>query len=310
MKKNITIVIALGMFSLLHSIRLMAQTEPMYSQYMFNMMNINPAYAGSRSVPSLTTLFRKQWVGIPGAPQTTSLSLDMPLNDDKAGLGFQLLDDRLGVEKTTGAQVNYAYRIHISEKGVLAMGLRAGLLNYSANYSKVFTLTENDPAFYQNVSGLLPTAGAGVYYMTDKFYAGLSVPSLLQTRLNEQQQSSVTSKVSNLHFFATMGYVLTLSEDIKLKPSLLVKSVSGAPIQLDVNSNIWLQDKISFGLSYRTGDAVVGMVEWQMNDQLRFGYDYDHTVSKRNPYNQGTHETMLRYEFGSARSSYVSPRYF
>jgi type IX secretion system PorP/SprF family membrane protein len=310
MKKNLTIVVALGMFSLLHSIRLMAQTEPMYSQYMFNMMNINPAYAGSRSVPSLTTLFRKQWAGIPGAPQTTSLSLDMPLNDDKAGLGFQLLDDRLGVEKTTGAQVNYAYRIHISEKGVLAMGLRAGLLNYSANYSKVFTLTENDPAFYQNVSGLLPTAGAGVYYMTDKFYAGLSVPSLLQTRLNEQQQSSVTSKVSNLHFFATMGYVLTLSEDIKLKPSVLVKSVSGAPIQLDVNSNIWLQDKISFGLSYRTGDAVVGMVEWQMNDQLRFGYDYDHTVSALNPYNQGTHEIMLRYEFGSARSSYVSPRYF
>lgn len=310
MKKNIIIFAALSMFSLLHSSQLMAQTEPMYSQYMFNMININPAYAGSRSVPSLTTLFRKQWVGIPGAPQTTSLSLDMPLNEDKAGLGFQLLDDRLGVEKTTGAQVNYAYRVHVSEKGVLAMGLRAGLLNYSANYSQVSTIAENDPAFYQNVSGLLPTAGAGVYYMTDRFYAGLSVPSLLQTRLNEQQQTDVSSKVSGLHFFATMGYVLSLSEDIKLKPSVLVKSVSGAPIQLDVNSNIWLQDKISFGLSYRTGDAVVGMVEWQMNDQLRFGYGYDHTVSKLNPYNQGTHEIMLRYEFGSARTSYVSPRYF
>lgn len=310
MKKNVTILVGLSLFFLLHYNKVNAQTEPMYSQYMFNMININPAYAGSRSVPSLTTLFRKQWVGIPGAPQTTSLSLDMPLNNDKAGLGIQLLDDRLGVEKTTGAQLNYAYRIRVSEKGILAMGIRAGLLNYRANYSEVSTLTENDPAFYQNVSGLLPTAGAGLYYMTDKFYAGLSVPSLLQTKLIDQQQTSVSSKISNLHFFATMGYVLTLSDDIKLKPSVLVKSVSGAPIQLDFNSNIWLQDKISFGLSYRTGDAVVGMVEWQLNDQLRFGYDYDHTISNLNPYNQGTHEIMLRYEFGSARTSYVSPRYF
>ena len=311
MKSNLLKLIAiLTMAVSLHSSQLRAQTEPMYSQYMFNMLNINPAYAGSRSVPGMTSLFRKQWVGIPGAPQTSSISLDMPLNEDKAGLAIQLLDDRLGVERTTGAQLNYAYRIKVTEKGILAMGLRVGLLNYRANYSEVATLAPNDPAFYQNVSGFLPAAGAGVYYMTDQFYAGVSVPSLLQTKLNAQQQADVASKVSNLHFFATMGGVFKISDDLKLKPSVLMKTVSGAPIEFDFNSNLWLQDKIAFGLSYRTGDAIVGMVEWQMNDQLRFGYDYDYTISKLNPYNQGTHEIMLRYEFGSSRNSYVSPRYF
>ena len=311
MKSNLLKLIAiLTMAVSLHSSQLRAQTEPMYSQYMFNMLNINPAYAGSRSVPGMTSLFRKQWVGIPGAPQTSSISLDMPLNEDKAGLAIQLLDDRLGVERTTGAQLNYAYRIKVSEKGILAMGLRVGLLNYRANYSEVNTLAPNDPAFYQNVSGFLPAAGAGFYYMTDQFYAGVSVPSLLQTKLNAQQQADVASKVNNLHFFATMGGVFKISDDLKLKPSVLMKTVSGAPIEFDFNSNLWLQDKIAFGLSYRTGDAIVGMVEWQLNDQLRFGYDYDYTISKLNPYNQGTHEIMLRYEFGSSRTSYISPRYF
>ena len=311
MKSSSTkLLVILAMAFSLHSSKVKAQTEPMYSQYMFNMLNINPAYAGSRSVPGITSLFRKQWAGIPGAPQTSSISLDMPLNQEKAGLAIQILDDRLGVERTTGAQLNYAYRIKVSEKGILAMGLRFGVLNYRANYSEVRTLTQNDPAFYQNVSGLLPAAGAGVYYMTDQFYAGVSVPSLLQTKLNAQQQADVSSRVNNLHFFATMGGVLKISDDLKLKPSVLMKTVSGAPIEFDFNGNLWLQDKIAFGLSYRTGDAIVGMVEWQMNDQLRFGYAYDYTISKLNPYNQGTHEIMLRYEFGSSRNSYVSPRYF
>ena len=310
MKSNVKILVCFSLFFFLSYIQANAQTESMYSQYMFNMININPAYAGSRSVPSLSALFRKQWVGIPGSPQTSSLSFDMPLNNYKVGLGIQLLDDKLGVEKTSSLQLNYSYRVDINEKGILALGVRAGFLNYRANYSDVLTITENDPVFSQNVSGLLPTAGIGVYYMTDKFYAGLSVPSVLQTKVNVNQHNNESFKLSNLHFFATMGYVLSLSEYIKLKPSVLVKSVSGAPIQLDVNANIWLRDKVSLGLSYRTGDAVVGLVEFQLNDQLRFGYAYDYTISNLNAYNQGTHEIMLRYEFGTARTSYMSTRYY
>ena len=300
----------LSMLFLLSFSKVIAQTEPMYSQYMFNMLNVNPAYAGSRSVPSLTSLFRKQWMGIRGAPQTSSISLDMPMNNDKIGIGIQLLDDRLGVERTTGAQLNYAYRAPVSNNGILAMGIRVGLLNYRANYSQLFTIRPNDPAYYQNVNGFLPAAGAGIYYMTDKFYVGASVPSLLQTKLNSDQQAEVKSKVSNLHFFATMGTVLKISDDLNLKPSVLMKSVSGAPIQFDFNSNLWLQDRIAIGFSYRTGDAIMGMLEYQLNEKLRFGYSYDYTISKLNPYNLGTHEAMIRYEFSKDKTNIQSTRYF
>jgi type IX secretion system PorP/SprF family membrane protein len=300
----------LSILFLLSFSKVIAQTEPMYSQYMFNMLNVNPAYAGSRSVPSLTSLFRKQWMGIRGAPQTSSISLDMPMNNDKIGIGIQLLDDRLGVERTTGAQLNYAYRAPVSNNGILAMGIRVGLLNYRANYSQLFTIRPNDPAYYQNVNGFLPAAGAGIYYMTDKFYVGASVPSLLQTKLNSDQQAEVKSKVSNLHFFATMGTVLKISDDLNLKPSVLMKSVSGAPIQFDFNSNLWLQDRIAIGFSYRTGDAIMGMLEYQLNEKLRFGYSYDYTISKLNPYNLGTHEAMIRYEFSKDKTNIQSTRYF
>jgi type IX secretion system PorP/SprF family membrane protein len=234
----------------------------------------------------------------------------MPMNNDKIGIGIQLLDDRLGVERTTGAQLNYAYRAPVSNNGILAMGIRVGLLNYRANYSQLFTIRPNDPAYYQNVSGFLPAAGAGIYYMTDKFYVGASVPSLLQTKLNSDQQAEVKSKVSNLHFFATMGTVLKISDDLNLKPSVLMKSVSGAPIQFDFNSNLWLQDRIAIGFSYRTGDAIMGMLEYQLNEKLRFGYSYDYTISNLNPYNLGTHEAMIRYEFSKDKTNIQSTRYF
>jgi len=308
--RKINIGVLLSMLFLLSFSKVSAQTEPMYSQYMFNMLNVNPAYAGSRSVPSLTSLFRKQWMGIRGAPQTSSISLDMPMNNDKIGIGIQLLDDRLGVERTTGAQLNYAYRVPVSNNGILAMGIRVGLLNYRANYSQLFTIRPNDPAYYQNVNGFLPAAGAGIYYMTDKFYVGASVPSLLQTKLNSDQQAEVKSKVSNLHFFATMGTVLKISDDLNLKPSVLMKSVSGAPIQFDFNSNLWLQDRIAIGFSYRTGDAIMGMLEYQLNEKLRFGYSYDYTISNLNPYNLGTHEAMIRYEFSKDKTNIQSTRYF
>lgn len=308
--RKINIGVLLSILFLLSICKVSAQTEPMYSQYMFNMLNVNPAYAGSRSVPSLTSLFRKQWMGIRGAPQTSSISLDMPMNNDKIGIGIQLLDDRLGVERTTGAQLNYAYRVPVSDNGILAMGIRVGLLNYRANYSQLFTIRPNDPAYYQNINGFLPAAGAGVYYMTDKFYVGASVPSLLQTKLNSDQQAEVKSKVSNLHFFATMGTVLKISDDLNLKPSVLMKSVSGAPIQFDFNSNLWLQDRIAIGFSYRTGDAIMGMLEYQLNEKLRFGYSYDYTISNLNPYNLGTHEVMIRYEFNKDKTNIQSTRYF
>lgn len=309
MKKNVKWICLIIILAV--SVRSEAQQAPMYSQYMFNMLNINPAYAGSRGVSTITALYRNQWVGIPGAPRTSSFSFDMPLNDKKIGIGFQLYDDRLGIERTTGLNAFYAFRFQITGSGTLSLGLQAGLLNYQANYTEVTTFQSNDPAFSANVSGLLPSAAAGIYYNSDKFYIGLSTPALLKTKIGYDNAAEISSvSATDLHLYLASGFVMNLNQDLALKPSVLLKAVSGAPLEFDVNANLWIQNKISVGASYRTGDAIVGMLELQLNQQLRFGYAYDKTFSNLGTLNSGTHELMLRMEFGSATGKVSSPRYF
>lgn len=293
------------------SITSKAQQEPMYSQYMFNMLNINPAYAGSRGLATSTVLYRNQWVGIQGAPQTGSFSFDAPIKEKKIGLGVQLYDDRLGIERSTGLKASYAFRIQLRESGTLSLGIQAGVLNYRANYSEVRTFQANDPAFSQNINGFLPSAAAGIYYNSDKFYIGVSTPALLKTKISSDNTVDITSVTQrDLHLYFTTGFVLPLSETLVMKPSLLVKAVSGAPVQFDLNTNIWIQNTIAFGFSYRTGDSYVGMVELQLSKQLRLGYAYDKTFSNLGYLNTGTHELMLRMEFGLTEKSVASPRYF
>ncbi|MFZ9207332.1 MAG: type IX secretion system membrane protein PorP/SprF [Sediminibacterium sp.] len=287
------------------------QSEPMYSQYMFNTLNVNPAYAGARGDTSVTGLFRNQWVGIKGAPQTAVVSADFLARGGRVGLGLQLMDDQIGVERTTGVMANYSFRIPVSDNGVLSLGLRGGIINYRANFLELTTFQPGDPVFMQNVNGVLPAAGAGVYYASDRFYAGLSAPSILATKLTTGRQADVSGQtLKNLHLFYMMGGVIDLSEQVKLKPSMLIKRVNAAPVQFDFNANVWLMDRIGIGASYRTGDALVGMLEWQVNDKFRFGYAYDYNTSDLRNFNQGTHELMIRYEIGSASSPFVSNRYF
>lgn len=288
-----------------------AQQRPMYSQYMFNMLNINPAYAGSRGVVSVTALLRDQWVGIPGSPKTNSISFDMPINEKKIGIGVQLYDDKLGIERSTGLNASYAFRFQLTESGTLSLGLQAGLLNYRANYTEVRTFQPNDPAFNQNISGLLPAAAAGIYYNSDKFYIGFSSPALLQTKISKDNTVDVSSATGrDLHLYLSSGFVVNLNQDLALKPSVLVKAVSGAPIEYDFNANLWIHNMIGVGFSYRTGDAYVGMLELQLNKQFRVGYAYDKTFSSLGQFNTGTHELMLRMEFGATNGKIVSPRYF
>jgi type IX secretion system PorP/SprF family membrane protein len=288
-----------------------AQQHPMYSQYMFNMMNINPAYAGSRGVVSATALYRNQWVNIDGAPQTTSFSVDMAMKQKKIGLGFQIFDDRLGIERSSGFNASYAFRIQLSNAGTLSLGLQGGMVNYRAYYSQVRTFQPGDPSFSQDINGFLPAFAAGIYYNSDKFYLGVSTPALLQTKLTRDNTADVSSATGrDLHLFLTTGFVLPLSQDLVLKPSVLVKAVSGAPVEYDLNANLWIQNMLSLGFSYRTGDSYVGMLELQMSKQLRIGYAYDKTFSSLGQLNNGTHELMIRMEFGNMNNKVASPRYF
>jgi type IX secretion system PorP/SprF family membrane protein len=290
----------------------MAQTEPMYSQYMFNMLGVNPAYAGSREAASFNLFQRKQWIGLQGAPQTTSFSLDQSILDKRAGWGIQLYDDKIGEEKADGINIMGATRIRVSEKGVLSGGLSLGLMNYRIDLMNVTGRpTPSDPAFYANLNAWTPSLGLGIYYNTDNFYAGVSIPNILKSKLTALTLiKSGLQKVNQKHIFLTSGIVLPINEDLKLKPSTMIKIVEGAPIEADFNTNIWLRDIIGLGVSYRTGDAIVGMAEIQANENLRFGYAYDMTISALKSYNTGTHEIMLRYEFGNFKTKIKSTRYF
>ena len=286
-----------------------AQQEAMYSQYMFNTMAINPAYAGSREVFSTTLLARAQWRGIEGAPTSQTLSMDAPLYNKKVGIGLIAFNDQIGLSHNTGIHGSYAYRIRFN-RYTLSMGIKLGVVQYSANLNDAVLsvgATTADKGFQNNISVLIPSAGAGFFLNSDKFYFGASIPNLYNTQLSKTNNVEV-NKYN--HMFALAGYVFKLDEDIKLKPSFLYKFVKGAPMELDLNANLWLYDVVGLGLSYRTNDAVVGMFEVQVRNNFRVGYSYDYTTTGLQKYNSGSHELILRYEFGFGKNKVITPRYF
>jgi type IX secretion system PorP/SprF family membrane protein len=286
----------------------MAQQEPMYSQYMFNMIQINPAYAGNRGLSQVIGLYRNQWISLEGAPTIVSLSWDMRSTQNNIGYGLQLYKDQLGVETTTGFKSYYSYRIQF-ENSNLSFGLSAGVLHYNANLTDVETYIGGDPNFAENVNNLLPTAGFGMLYATDKWYAGFSIPALLNSQIYTENFKFELNKYSN--YFLTAGYIFEVSEAVKLKPSFLVKAIKGSPFQFDLNMNAWIQNNFGIGVSYRVDDALVTMFELQIAPDFGIGYAYDYTLSNLKTFSKGTHELMLRYEFGSKRNQkIISPRYY
>ena len=306
---RVLMLLAVMLFAYQKSI---AQTEPMYSQYMFNMLGVNPAYAGSREASSFNFFQRSQWIGLQGAPQTTSFSFDQSILNKRAGWGIQFYDDKIGVEKADGINIMGSTKIQVSENGILSGGLSFGLMNYRIDLMNVTgRFTPNDPAFYSNLNKWTPSLGIGIYYNTDNFYAGVSIPNILKSRLTAFDLiRSGLQKVNQKHIFLTTGFVIPINEDLKLKPSTMIKMVEGAPIEADFNTNVWLRDIIGLGVSYRTGDAVIGMAEIQVNQNLRFGYAYDMTISPLKFYNNGSHEIMIRYEIGNFKNKIKSTRYF
>ncbi len=311
-KSSVFIFSFLILNTLLISNKVFAQTEPMYSQYMYNMLGVNPAYAGNREATSVNFFQRRQWVGMAGAPQTTSVSVDGAAKDNIIGWGVQLYDDKIGVEKADGANLMLSSHVRVSEKGILSGGLSVGLMNYRIDLMNVQgRFTPSDPAFYANFNKWLPAVGLGIYYNTEKFYVGFSVPNVLKSRLSAfDVMNSGIQKVNSTHMFLTTGYVFNVNEEVKIKPSTMIKAVSGARIEADINTNIWLKDLIGLGFSYRTGDAMIVMAEAQINENLRVGYAYDMTISPLKYYNNGSHEMILRYEFGNNKSKVKSTRYF
>jgi type IX secretion system PorP/SprF family membrane protein len=290
-----------------------AQQDPQYSQYMFNTLAVNPAYAGSRDVVSATALYRKQWVNTPGSPSTALFSVDAPFNREKVGVGLVVFNDKIGITNTMGAYGSYAYRMRL-KRGTLSLGLQAGFSQFKADYSSVVLDQDNrtDGAFASNINKFMPNFGAGAYYKTDKFYLGVSVPRIVNNKMFKKSDSTVTlNSHQTRHLFLMGGFVVGLSQDVKLKPSTLVKIVEGAPIQVDINANVWFYDVVAGGLSYRAAaGTLVAMLEIQATKQIRIGYAYDAGLGKIKAIGTGAHEIMARYEFGYVKAKVLSPRYF
>ena len=288
-----------------------SQQHPMLSQYMFNGLILNPAYAGSKDFVSTGLVYRKQWVDFDGAPETQTAYIHGPLKNKKIGLGFSLINDKIGVTNRTDAYGSYAYHIK-SGKGKFAMGLQAGVSYYRAKLSDLIYWDKNDPVFAADIqSNLLPNAGVGIYYYERKFYAGLSVPHLL----SYDPQKSLSFDIEKVphqvrHYFFSTGYVAEISEDVKIKPSVLVKYVADAPVAFDINCNILLANTFWIGASYRAGDAIVGIIEYQISPKLRLGYSYDATLSDIKDHSSGSHEIMIGYDFGYDIMKMKTPRYF
>lgn len=283
------------------------QQQSMYAQYMFNMLNVNPAYAGSRNVGNLNALVRRQWLDIKGSPTTGSISYDERLADRNISLGGQMYYDNIYTQKRAGIQGYYAYAAEMG-KSTLSIGMSFGIMNYNANYSRTNPFDVGDPLLQQVVSAFLPTAGLGAYWSAERWYLGLSTPNLFKSYKAEMNDKSVSFAGKSGHYYLTGGYVFPLSELVVAKPSVMVKSVSGAPVQIDFNANVWFSDVFGIGASYRTGDAILGMAELQLNTQFRIGYAYEQKIKV---VNTNSHELMMRYEFGGlVRKKVLSPRYY
>jgi type IX secretion system PorP/SprF family membrane protein len=287
---------------------------PVYSQYLQNGLMINPGYAGSRGALSAFLSYRIQWMGTSGAPVIQSVSLHSPMKNDKVALGILAQFMQFGATKSTSIYASYAYHIRVG-KGKLSFGLKGGADMSNTNYSNIReTLTNKaDPVFIENTKYVLPNVGAGVYYFSDKLFAGLSVPSFLSYKKTGSGSVQAFHSFSEYDFILSAGGLITISQFFKFKPSVLIDySLQNTKklTQLDINGNIILADLIWLGGSWRTSEEVaVGILQVQINPQLMFGFSYDYPVGRMNSYSKGSSEFILRYEFGSKVSA-ANPRYF
>ena len=289
------------------SLAAVAQQQPMYTQYMFNALAINPAYAGSQGSWSATALGRWQWLGLRGAPQTQTLALHGPVLNQKIALGLNIVNDEIGVTRQSGLFATYAYRIKFSSAANLSIGLQGGLHQYQTDLANVLLQNSNDQNFIANESRkLLPNFGIGLFYQTEQFYVGASVPHMLTQAYLESEIRASQAR----HYFVHAGYIFPLNAALKLKPNFLLKVVEGAPVEVDLNTNMLILEKLWVGVSYRSFDSLSGLLEVLATDRLRFGYAYDYTLTDLRQVGVNTHELMVNYRFAVPKEKIITPRYF
>ncbi|RRJ88386.1 PorP/SprF family type IX secretion system membrane protein [Flavobacterium macacae] len=285
-----------------------AQQDAQYTQYMYNTININPAYAGSRGVLSVFGLHRTQWVGLDGAPTTNAFSINTPINNSNLGVGLSFVNDRIGPTEENTISADISYTVQTSETYKLSFGVKGTANLFSLDVNKLNPADANDPRLYNFDNNFTPNIGAGVYFHSDKLYVGLSVPNFFETTRYEDNSISVSKE--RMNFYLIGGYVFDLSPSVKFKPAFLAKSIEGAPLQLDLSGNFLINEKFTIGAAWRWSAAASVMAGFQITDGLFVGYGYDLETTRLSRYNSGSHEIFLRFELFNKYNKITSPRFF
>lgn len=285
-----------------------AQQDAQFTQYMYNTVNVNPAYAGSRGALSIFGLHRTQWVGVDGAPTTNAVSLNSPINESNLGVGLSFVNDRIGPTTENAISADVSYTVQTSETFKLSFGIKATGNFFNLDPSKV-SFSDTELLETQNLNEFTPNVGAGVYFHSDKAYIGLSVPNFITNK----QKYDDTNKVlyqEKMSYYLIAGYVFDLSPNTKFKPALMTKATAGAPLQADISGNFMFMEKFVLGAAYRWDAAVSGMAGFQITDGLFIGYGYDYDTTDINNYSKGSHEVFLRFELLNNFNKIISPRFF
>ena len=293
---------------LLLAFQMHGQQDPQYTQYMYNMNIINPAYAGSRENLSFGLLYRNQWTNIDGGPETGTFFGHAPIGNN-LGIGLSVISDKIGPVNETNAYADISYTLNLGGEHRLAFGIKAGATFHDIGLNSDVEVVDNtDPFFAQDISSTTPNIGAGFFYYTEKYYVSLSVPNLLSSVHLDADGLKIGSETQ--HYFLTGGYVFDLSPNTELKPSVMVKSAFDAPTSFDVNVNARFFKKFEIGASYRLDDSFSGLVNIALSPSVRIGYAYDAISSDIKAFAPASHEIMFLFDLNFPRRVSRSPRYF
>ncbi len=301
-------LLALGLFSIIGAhTALYAQQDPQYTQYMYNQNVINPAYAGTQEGLTVTSLYRQQWAGVTGAPETLTFAGSTSLGE-RVGVGLSIISDQIGPVSEKNFYGDFSYRLPMSEKITLALGLKAGVTFHDVNLGAIETTVPGDPLFSEQLNNQYLNVGIGAFLYGSNWYVGASVPNMLNSTHLDRDGLVYGSETQ--HYFITSGYVFDLSENVKMKPHALIKGAFESPVSFDLNTNFLFNEKFELGVSYRYEDSFSGLVGMNITDAFKVGYAYDRITSDIRVAGDASHEIFLTYNIAFSRKVMQSPRFF
>lgn len=290
-------ILFVSLMVFLVSFTMVGQKEPQYTQYMYNIGSFNPAYVGTVETPEIAGLYRAQWIDVPGAPRTFRFGINIPMANEKTGLGFNVVSDQLGPFTQTYVDVSYSYQVNVSDNTKLSFGLDAGGSFLDVDFTKGDFEIENEPLLNeQTINKFYPTIGAGTFLYSDDWYIGLSIPNFLTNGIYNDEVAVLVEDKVQFNFIG--GYVFDLSETLKFKPAFMLNYLQGSPINMNLSTNFLINDVFTAGASYRLDNAISGLAGFQVSSGMFIGYSYDYNTNAFGEFNNGSHEVILKFYLG------------